>query len=155
MTAVAPARCRWRRPVPSYRLASRLPLTLAALATALAVLALLPSLASAAGPALYCDGVLLDGGNTTVQRSTCVHSNSRSLTQVAGESRRADGTRGNAATCVGVNNGPYTTSTNVYNVCGGAGQEVRSGYLGFTGWPAIHNHSTFQSRFTGWFYYNP
>jgi hypothetical protein len=122
---------------------------LTAIAVVIAGLAFIIPVALAAGPAVYCGGVFLPSA------TTCVHGNNWPLARVRGVSERQDGSRGSAATCVGSQrtrggstvDGPF---------CGAPGQYADSGFLGVVteqAYPALHNHSTFQSRFTGQFYY--
>ena len=123
-----------------------------ALALACGALAMLPVLsAQAAGPAQYCTGVFLYAGGTQNSSNTCVHGGGHQLTTTQGKSQ------GTAATCVGGFDQTYGNWAYYYGgpACGGAGGSwVYHDSYGDPEYPALHNHSTFQSRFDGLFYYN-
>ncbi|HEX4435654.1 MAG TPA: hypothetical protein VH061_02560 [Solirubrobacteraceae bacterium] len=58
------------------------------------------------------------------------------------------GSTGVAASCVGV-------SGTEHKVCGGEGEYISTGYLGFGGTGYLHNHSTWNSYFNAYVYRGP
>lgn len=113
-----------------------------------------PHAAEASGPAQFCYDVFLYAGGTQDASNTCVHGAAHSLTTVQAKST------GTAAVCVGgFTQGSVTagdwSATYGGPSCGGAGGGfVYHNSYGDVEYPALHNHSTFQSRFEGLFYYN-
>ncbi len=107
------------------------------------------STAFAYGAGYYCDSVLIDTGNT------CLAANPRNIIRTKGGSV-SDAGPGNALACVGGKtyqsaSAPWLPSY----VCATYGGEwvagaYNSGGFGCCTWPAIHNHSTFLSRFRGY-----
>lgn len=99
------------------------------------------------GPAQYCTSVLL------ASAGDCVHGGQNQVQHNQGRST------GQAWTCVGVLagnvpwsqtlRGPYCTNTD------GAWVYSPDYSPRPIGYPALHNHSPFQSRFEGLFYYGP
>jgi hypothetical protein len=111
------------------------------------------STARADGPAQYCYSVFLYAGGTQDSSNTCVHGVSHRLNTVQAKSE------GTAASCAGGFNQPsvnYGNWSATYGgpTCGGdGGNWVYHDSYGDQEYPALHNHSTFQSRFDGLFYY--
>lgn len=97
----------------------------------------------------FCQSVLIGSGNT------CIAGTPRNIQQVNGQSiSETTGGPGSAMVCVGGKTyasdaAPWLPSY----VCGGAGQYTQTPYysngVGCCTYPALHNHSTFTSRFTG------
>ncbi len=110
--------------------------------------------AHAAGPAQYCTSVYLLQGGFQDSSNTCVHGGGHQLTTVQARSQ------GTAAACAGGFDQPslsYGNWSYYYGgpSCGGAnGAWAYHDSYGDPEYPALHNHSTFPSRFEGLFYYN-
>jgi hypothetical protein len=118
------------------------------LVAAAGVAVVFASTAAAYGTGPFCTLVLIDSGHT------CLASAPRNIIRVYGQSVMADGGAGNAATCVGGKT--YQSADAPWSppyVCGNPGQVAStptySNGWGCCTWPAIHNHSTFLSRFSG------
>lgn len=82
----------------------------------------------------FCSSVFLQSDETCVDPNYHTY-----LVQVSGAST------GSASVCVGGADPAYSA----YTQCSAPGQSVSTGFLGFADHAALHNHSTFQSRFNG------
>jgi hypothetical protein len=106
--------------------------------------------ASAYGAGYFCDSVLIDTGNT------CLAANPRNIERTRGGSVTEAGGAGSALACVGGKTYQSASAPWLPNyVCATyGGQWVDGAYsasgFGCCTWPAIHNHSTFLSRFRGY-----